>query len=153
VQIIDTSNGVVIQQWRCCYGTIYFMAEVVCDIHHFIVVAARVSADPGSSIIVVLNSSSLMVVKLIFFPDEVSCLTSLTSDREFNVSDVLKSSDGILAVGSYGGKVYLIGLNLSQSFNRRRMRHPVSIKLIDSLSQEESFHHEHLALLLFQGNT
>lgn len=151
VQIISASDGLITQEWKCSYGKIYFMTEVVCDIHRFIVLAARVSSKEDSSVIIALNVSSLAVVKLIFFPDEVTYLTALTSDADFGISNFLRCSDGIFAVGSYGGKVYLLDLNISQSLSQGPVRHPIPIKLIDGEEMEASFHGEHLALLLFQG--
>lgn len=152
VYIINASNGLINQEWKCTYGKIYYITEVACDIYHFLVVAARVSSETTTSVIIVLNISSLSVVKLIFFPDEVTCISTLAIEKEScDIPNLLGHFDGILALGSYGGRVYLIDLNISQSLNEGPVHHPMPIKLVDDEVIQETTCGEHSALLIFQG--
>ena len=151
VQIINVNDGDVTQEWKCSYGKIYYMTVAMCSTHQFIIVAA--SSDAASSIIVILKVPSLTVLNLFFFPGEVTCLSMLTSNAEFCISNncCLSRSDEILAVGSHGGKVHLLGLNISRSLSKPG-HHPISLKLVDHrASLEEAFHDGHSAVVLFQG--
>lgn len=153
VHIINVNSGVTTQKWKCNYGKVYLSTEVVCHSHQFIVVAARVSLE-ASSVVIVLKVSSLMVVKVIFLPDEITAISSVTIKKERDgISSRLAYFDGILSIGSYGGRVYLLDMDVSQSHSQGPVYHPSSIKVIDDKAiPETSVHGEHSALLLFQGN-
>lgn len=141
VQIINLNDGDVIQEWKCSYGEIYYMTAAICGVHQFIILAA--CSEATSSIIIILEVPSLAVLNLLFFPSEITCLSLLTCDTDFCVSDCLRCSDGILAVGSHGGKVHLLDLDISRSL-AGPVHNPTPVKF-----QTNSGGHP--PLVLFQG--
>lgn len=154
VHIINVNKGLIIQEWKCNYGKIYLSAEILCNSNQFIVVAARISSEASSSVVIVLTVESLIAVKLIYLPDEVTCISSVTIEKECcGISSHLRYFDGILAIGSYGGRVYLLDLAVSQFRCQGQIHHPTSINVVnDNTIPETALQNEHSALLLFQGN-
>lgn len=153
VSIINVNNGLITQEWKCNYGKIYYSTEVVCYSSQFILVAAKVSTEAAASTVIVLNASSLSVVKLIFLPDEVTCISLVMFENDcYGVSSLLRYFDGIIAIGSYGGRLFLIDMALSQSHNHGIVHRPSPIKVInDGSIPKVASKDEHSTLLLFQG--
>lgn len=112
VQVINTISGVGLQEWKCTYGKIYNVTEVIDGIDRFLVVAARMYSESDLYVLVLLNFSSLSVVRSVYFTNEVTCLCSQIIDKE-SLQDY-SSYDGALAVGSCGGRVHLVNLYLTK---------------------------------------
>ncbi len=153
VQIMNVDSGLITQEWKCNYGKMYYATEVVSGVNQFLVVAARASSEEVSYVIVVLNISSLSVVNVFFFHEQITCIISCGANfKGCCDSSLLRSFDGIIALGSYGGKVFLVDLKISQFNNLEPLHHPLHIKIInDRANNMEPFHDEHSTLQLLQG--
>lgn len=148
---VSMKNGEIIQKWKCTFGDIYCVKEVICGMDRFLAVAA-ISSETDTSVLVLLNVLSLSVIKSIYFTEKVSSLDSfefLASDRTA-YEKILSTFDGVLAVGCHGGETYLINLQI----HRSATQFPMSIKVINEkgMIQEETTNAGDLAaLLLVQG--
>ena len=109
VQVINTNSGIGLQEWKCTYGKIYHVNEVIDDIDRFLVVTSRMYSESDLYVLVLLNFSSLSVVRSVYFTKEVTCLCTQIIDKES-----CSNYDGALAVGSCGGRVHLVNLNLTE---------------------------------------
>lgn len=152
--IIDTNNGQCIKKWMCNYGEIYNITEVVYGTNHFLVVSAKLFSEVEAYVIVLMNNSSLTVIKVIYFSEKVTSISSLDIRGLSTVNSLLQHFDGILVVGCQGGSVYLVNLGLSHSLNEEPV-HPLPIKIINDYRMkdflEESWTAEYGALQLLKG--
>lgn len=133
VQVINTSCGVGLQEWKCTYGKIYHVNEVVDGIYQYLVVTARMYSESDLYVLVLLNFSSLSVVRSVYFTKEVTCLCSQIIDKE-SIQDC-SNFDGALAVGSCGGRVHLVNLSLTEI--KGSIHHPSPIDGIGEKSINE----------------
>lgn len=145
---INIDDGVCMQKWKCNFGDIYYIKEVVCGNNQFLV-AVTAFSEANVSGLVLLNASSLSVVKSIYFIEKISCITSFEIYECGSFANLLMTFDGILVVGCYGGRTYLVNLNLSRSV----LHHSLPIKVISAkdVIQEDLYNADHVALLLLQG--
>ena len=156
--VVDGNNGQCLQMWKCKYGKIYNVHEVMCGSNHFL--AVTLCGNTETHIIAILNASALEVLKLIELKSKVTNVDVI--DRPLCdlsiVNKLLLHFNGILAIGCKGGKIYLLNLNLDeyQSYQQYESVHqPLSIKVIDNFINKEEIEELgrtwQVAVLLMQG--
>ena len=109
-------EGDVIQRWKCAFGDIYYVEEVVYGLNQFLVVCTT-SPETDSSVLVLLHASSLCAIKSFVLAEKVSsvcALSGFSSNGGSTFENILSLFDGVLAVGCYSGEVYVINLSINQ---------------------------------------
>lgn len=148
---VNVKTGETVRKWKCSFGDIYYVWEVISNNHQFLVVATA-SLETDTSVLVLLSVSSLSVIKSIIFTQKITSVELL--EVSFNngtaYEKLLSSFDGILAVGCFGGATYLVNLCIHQDLEHC----PLPIKVINEkeIIEEDIFPSNDLAaLLLIQG--
>lgn len=137
---VSMKNGNV-GTWKCNFGKICCVKEVICKRKNFLLVGT--SSEIDSSILVILYASSLRVVKSVYFAEKISCFHSFMFP--FNGIESV-----FLAVGCYGGRTYWINLD----FDHSAIHQPLAVRIIDDESSflvRSSTTEDLDALLLVQG--
>ena len=125
VQLIDARSGLCVQKWNYRYGKITNVYEVVLNANYYLtVVAVLNSKEKTGDVIILLNISSLSVVKSFYLEDKVAIVESI-SCASFQSN--LQKFEGILAVGCYGGKVLLINARLTE-WGEEGSGHPLRVE-------------------------
>lgn len=146
VLIVNAINSRCLQRWKCNYGRIRRVYEVLCNTTTFLVIVSTpMEQKTDNDVITLLNPSSLSVVKSIYFCENVASLCSV--NHSCASDSILNTFSGILAVGCYGGRVFLLNLNLDQMFV---IHQPLNTRVITRNSNGYS-QMEHAALELLQG--
>ncbi len=149
VCLFDANDGNYIQRWKCNYGEIKAVYEVLFNTNYLAVIATLNSED----VIILLNTTSFSLVKSIYVPERISTVCSVNySSVHLSSNFILNKFNGILAVGCYGGRVFLINLKLDQVFAGKPVHQPLPIRVINGNYQYNRNIIEHESLELFEGD-
>lgn len=150
IEIINMKSGQCVQRWKCNYGEIYDINEVMCGTHQFLVVSTMLYSEKDTFVLVLLNILSLSIAKLIYFTEKVTSISSEILSSVPSNDNILRKFDGILAVGCCGGRVYLVSLNLGQG-HLLHSSSPIKVVNCEEVIQEDICTTENAALLLLEG--
>ncbi len=147
---INRNDGQCLQLWKCSYGSIHSVKDVIYDDCQFLIVI--VCTENDEYIIAILHASSFDIVKLISLSDKVTSIGTFESPGVSSNFTKVLINNGNLVIGCNGGRVYNINFNLKGS-NYELVDRPRHIEVVEDYEDYKNSNSEnaHCALLLTRG--
>ena len=148
VLLVEATTGKCIHRWKCSYGKIKKVCEMVVGAGCYLTVLSTLNSEANGDVVILLNTSSLSIVKSIYVAENISSLSIVQHSPLAH--SLLNTFAGIVAIGCYGGRIFLVNLNLNQ-YDERPVHQPLPIKILNKSEHFEVQNGEHIALEISKG--
>ena len=142
---INRDDGACLQLWKCDYGIIHGVHDVIYGDTQFLVVTVYAGND--GYIIALLHASSFDIVKLISLSDRCTSVSGFESPC---ITSKMLISNGNLVIGCNGGNVFFINFNLNSN-SYEPVNRPKHIEVVEEYESIQDDKNSNFALLLTRG--